>query len=847
MLNILFLGSKNPGYSEWFTYVGLFRLFGTQVVDYPALEHIWERPADDVKNYVAQGWLGKEFDKGSVDRSEIKRKIDDGFFQLIIISSRAWGEYARLIKGQPNIVYLDGEDLPDIDIELITKENLLLYAKREVMLDLEDDHRILPFPFAFEKEMIPPAPEREKVHEVFGLFHSGSHPFRQEVMEQIPEYHHRWCRIVEPDERVSRQEYFRQMQLAEKGLSIRGYGFDTVRFWEILAAGLPLFSQRPIIKIPFLPKEGKEAVYFDNAGDLRTKLEAFKRMPGKCSEIAQAGHALFLARHTCRKRAEYLVEHALDARKQTLMKHSFYYHPPVQQGRLDISPSFASELAGIELEELSAMLPLAEADKREETAENAHPFNWVSLVKGHIALQKGKPYEAVRQYRKTGLRFFTSLLAEGVAHYLTGNRFQGNILWWKGMQQLELPLVQQLVQQGLTPDAHPERVALLPLVSGLTLEIGCGARKTSEDVIGIDLLQRGETGSFGVVKGVRSVADFKCSGDELYFFDDESVDAIILRHNIEHYQDYLKAVSEWSRVLKPGGLLGIVLPDDEQLDTIKLDETHKHTFTMEGVRNLFTLYPEFEIIELSVLLEKWSFLAVMQKKGGIPFRYSHKLKQTEVKESLSFLLSQSVHLSPSVLVQSLLCCFEYAEDKEETAPALLDILLKNNLLPEAERWMQNQFASLPIRNLLRVFLLLTAGKVTEAQEEMGKLSANEQEHALASYFSYLLSDAEGDKKEAWKALKKSLRRKPEQLHLLEKFASLTNELQLFDEALESIKEMHSLQKLSPQKQAYYRHFEVLLLIALNRKKEATEALHQLLSAYPYFEDAKPLLASLTKE
>ncbi len=852
MLNVLFLGSERPGYSEWFTYVGLFRLFGTKVVDYPALDHLWEKPADDVQNYVAQGWLGKEFQKDSVDRSEIKRKIDDGFFQLIVISNRGWEQYHHLVQGQPNVIYLDGEDLPDINIDLLEKENFLLYAKREVLLDLKDDHRILPLPFAFEKEAIP-AFTCAKTNQVFGLFHSGSHPFRQEVMAGIAEYQSEWCRIVEPEERVSRQVYFAQMCASKMGLSIRGYGFDTVRFWEVLAAGLPLFSQRPIIKIPSLLKEGKEAVYFDNAGDLRVKLEAFKKMPEKCASIAEAGHAAFLAHHTCAKRAEYLVEHALDARKQMLMRHRIYHDR--QKSVQQITPAFASELAEVELNELSEMFPLHEIDKSEKkskkTTEN-HPFQWASLVKGHRALMRGKPLEAINEYQKTPLRFFTSLLIEGVSHTLLGNRFKGNILCWKALQQLNLPIVQGLVQQGLSPDAHPERVALLPLISGITLEIGCGARKTSDDVIGIDLLQRGEIGSFGVVNGATSVADFKCSGDNLYFIDDESVDAIILRHNIEHYQDYLKALTEWSRVLKPGGLLGIVLPDDEQLDTIKLDETHKHTFTREGVQHLMSLYPQFTIIELSVLLEKWSFLAVMQKEGGTPFCYADKLQEAEVKEQLTYitaLVQANVSFfTPSLLVDALHHCWEHAKKKEKVAPLIVDILLKKQLNSECEKWLHKEFASLSIRNLLSVFFLLSTGKTTEAEQKMQNLSHIELEHELSSYFASLLFNARGQKKEAWSALAQSLQKKPEQLHLLEKFATLTNELQLTEAALKLAKErlLPASESLPPCKQVFYLHFEALLLLALGKKGEALELLHHILCKYPYFEEAKPLLASLSK-
>lgn len=53
----------------------------------------------------------------------------------------------------------------------------------------------------------------------------------------------------------------------------------------------------------------------------------------------------------------------------------------------------------------------------------------------------------------------------------------------------------------------------------------------------------------------------KISGGELPFMDN-SVDRIIATHVLEHVAEPVEALSEWVRVLKPGGVLSLILPCD---------------------------------------------------------------------------------------------------------------------------------------------------------------------------------------------------------------------------------------------------------------------------------------------
>jgi len=195
---------------------------------------------------------------------------------------------------------------------------------------------------------------------------------------------------------------------------------------------------------------------------------------------------------------------------------------------------------------------------------------------------------------------------------------------------------QCLVRVFIMPDEHPESASLHCLCNGHGIEVGCGHRKTHPDAIGVDLLEGGKTGEHGVVKDLPSVADICASGDDMTMFKNNELDFVINRHVLEHFQDPLKAIEEWKRILKPGGLLGIVTPDDRNCDTIALDPTHKHVFTPDSFKRLMRYMGGFNEIYVGDCLKDWSFVAIYQKKGGDTiFPYHEKINQEAIQRCRS--------------------------------------------------------------------------------------------------------------------------------------------------------------------------------------------------------------------
>jgi len=66
--------------------------------------------------------------------------------------------------------------------------------------------------------------------------------------------------------------------------------------------------------------------------------------------------------------------------------------------------------------------------------------------------------------------------------------------------------------------------------------------------------------------------DYVSSADKLDMFDDNSVDLIYSCHLLEHFRrDQVEGIlKEWYRVLKPGGILRLAVPDFEKLVEVYL-------------------------------------------------------------------------------------------------------------------------------------------------------------------------------------------------------------------------------------------------------------------------------------
>ncbi len=266
--------------------------------------------------------------------------------------------------------------------------------------------------------------------------------------------------------------------------------------------------------------------------------------------------------------------------------------------------------------------PLLGGTVLESSCENAPAGVYETLCEGQETLKEGSISAARAILEPIATRHIHASALTGLCLFALG-RYHAAISYFEALNR-RIPdnsrnsLYQSLVNAGRWIQnkdfkSNSEAHAMSLLCDGVGIDVGCGGEKTRPNAIGVDITPGGSKGVYGGQKSVASAADITASGDYLPMFENGALDFVISRHNLEHYQDYIKALLEWTRVLKPGGLLGIVAPDHEWVDTIRLDPTHYHVFTQDSLKRLFGLLPQLKLIHAGISAPLWSIMAIVQK------------------------------------------------------------------------------------------------------------------------------------------------------------------------------------------------------------------------------------------
>lgn len=119
---------------------------------------------------------------------------------------------------------------------------------------------------------------------------------------------------------------------------------------------------------------------------------------------------------------------------------------------------------------------------------------------------------------------------------------------------------------------------------GSVLDIGCGATKTVERAIGVDMIPKGI--EIDTLNHVLSVADVVADVSKPLPFDNENFDFVVARHIIEHMLDPIEAIQNWLKVVKKGGKLIIATPDENKITSMIVNIEHKHTWNPLAFTNM---------------------------------------------------------------------------------------------------------------------------------------------------------------------------------------------------------------------------------------------------------------------
>lgn len=200
--------------------------------------------------------------------------------------------------GKP-IAFIEGEDCEELNAGVFGE--VKVYFKREYMKGRAYPAIIRPLPFAAIPEELPVPTDRSS--QVFFMGTVQNHPFRAGIARTLD-----GAGFKPAANTLVKGDYNRLLGKSLIGVSVRGAGWDTYRYWEVPYFGALLLSQRLQIVIPSDFVENKEAVFFDDAASLQETVQKLLADPSRLRAIAQAGHQACMNRHLSTHRARMVLE-----------------------------------------------------------------------------------------------------------------------------------------------------------------------------------------------------------------------------------------------------------------------------------------------------------------------------------------------------------------------------------------------------------------------------------------------------------------------------------------------------------------------------------------------------------
>jgi hypothetical protein len=330
-VRIAFLANPVHDYLQDAVYHGLVSILGVEsVVEYPPLDRYHSPPPADALH--PQLW----FDFPEPPRASLPELVE--WADAIVVGSLRSGVRSAVgsileLQRRPPVAFLDGEDDPFV---LAVVARVDVYFKREIVASrtagapreiLRRMHRLARRPFetrdplrepirvarAGDRRLAPlplawigPLPERRPADYDVALLNTPTSPLRAIARAQLERLRAEGLRVrlLEDGERLSWPEYIDVLSRSRIGVSVRGGGYDTLRYWEIPASGALLLSEPTRIVIPDNFVNGREAAFVEVEG-----MGARIRELASCDleAIAAAGRDRLAASHTSIQRARTVL------------------------------------------------------------------------------------------------------------------------------------------------------------------------------------------------------------------------------------------------------------------------------------------------------------------------------------------------------------------------------------------------------------------------------------------------------------------------------------------------------------------------------------------------------------
>lgn len=303
-MKILFYVQTESDYGPDTIYDGLCRVIGSEnVLEYP---HKPNYHSEKVGRYLHYPCL---FDYPiHMTDAEKKEMLKNNEFDCIIIACRVepnpdhWdiryqGEFYELLKEKSKNIptfLLDQGDLMGKKDRVAEELNCVAYFKRECT----SSDGVVPLSLAYSDKYIENNPDPERTNPLFwaGTFNS----YRKNLLYA--------CGDLINRNRYSQEEYRQELLRAKIGLCVRGFGFDTVRYYEVPAHRALLFAQRLPIIIDNNFIDGESAIFFETPEELKEKLNFLLNHDDLVEKIRHKGYDHYKQFHTSTARAGKILE-----------------------------------------------------------------------------------------------------------------------------------------------------------------------------------------------------------------------------------------------------------------------------------------------------------------------------------------------------------------------------------------------------------------------------------------------------------------------------------------------------------------------------------------------------------
>ena len=315
-MNILFLTHPHPNYVPDLLLHGLRKLLGTKVVDYPKKECLYKGvlglgtcPDDQ----LCPNWFPPE--NTPIDRDDIHRKIETGYFSYILSDIRACSLFGELLSNWPGslVALIDGEDTPVKKIRI----GPYVICRRET----DGTDFSLPLPMALPVEILKWITSYDRVEKEYSVGFLGcvneSCYERKVIVEQVAHLYPDSLLATSavpseeqpaPSGRYGRNDYYIHLQKCKIVLSLPGAGYDTFRFWEHAACRSVHVAEKMPLFIPNDFEHGRHILRFSCIDELRRIIDEVLENKVPVERLIEQGRSHLAKFHLTTHRAKYLLD-----------------------------------------------------------------------------------------------------------------------------------------------------------------------------------------------------------------------------------------------------------------------------------------------------------------------------------------------------------------------------------------------------------------------------------------------------------------------------------------------------------------------------------------------------------